>query len=78
MQSQRDETQPMGLVVRATPPVRSLSLWCGDRELVAELNSEQAAMVARALVAQSGVMQLVGYVRKFTVQQPQQGANHGR
>jgi hypothetical protein len=62
-------TPPAGLVVRAYPQAITLSLWCGNRELIAELDASQADAVGKALSASNGTYLLSGTVREFNAPQ---------
>ena len=61
------EVKAAGLVVRSSAEGKTLSLWHGDSELIAELSHDQARTIARALTKQGGITQLVGHVREFQV-----------
>lgn len=61
------DSKPAGLVVRTTQHGKSLSLWQGAREMIAELSQEQAGTVAHALTMATGATQIVGQVSEFQV-----------
>lgn len=61
------EAPPSGLVARAVSDSKTLSLWVGRHELIATLTEPQAQQIARCLLNDSGVEQIVGCVSAFTI-----------
>lgn len=56
---------PAGITVHTTPEGATISMWAGSREMIAHLDPERGAEVARILSAQHGHMQIAGTVHEF-------------
>ena len=56
---------PAGVTITATPEGGSITVWAGNRELIAHLDPERTAEAARILAARHGHMQISGTVREF-------------
>lgn len=54
-----------GVTISANPEGGTLSVWAGDREMIAHLDTERLAEAARIFTARHGHMQITGTVREF-------------
>lgn len=56
---------PAGVTITANPEGGTLSVWAGEREMIAHLDPERLAEAARIFTARHGHMQIIGTVREF-------------
>lgn len=56
---------PAGVSLRAHPDGLTVGVWAGNREMIANLEADAVAQLARMLTERTGNLQLVGKVREF-------------
>jgi hypothetical protein len=56
---------PAGVTNHATPEGATLSVWAGNREMIAHLDPQRLAEAAQIFADRHGHMQIVGTVREF-------------
>ncbi|MCK2128153.1 hypothetical protein MX652_15840 [Thauera aromatica] len=58
---------PAGVSLHATSDGATLSVWSGQREMIAHLDPERVAQAIAILSARNGHLQIIGTVREFSV-----------
>lgn len=58
---------PAGVSLHANAEGATLSVWAGQREMIAHLDPERVAQAVAILSARTGHMQIIGTVREFSV-----------